>query len=522
MKRIVIALGCAMLLCGGGRAAETGWFDGNVGGTATGGSWTDPLPDGIELTADRYVLDEPEGAFAFTATEAKETDVYTNLIVRTTVKFGSVYEDCTPEIQMDQNMAMAVCSFNAKPATYWVLAKDAGASPTANHWVNTEIAAKEDEDVEIVVTVTKDGQGTKVEYEFDGVKLGPVEVVAAGEIRAVGYAGSGEVAALTGAYQENWIPPQGKTIPPEAQAAVEAWAKRNGVKVDQFASDERGVTSGRTKYESCMLNLAPDEPLVARADGTKAGAALGVAVQPPLDGAGGKVGYRLLENGAQKAENATGAFEVTLGEGRAVYSVQALVDGAAAGNPSSKVGAQSVAVAAGGSYLPVPWTDWLGQDAKVTDLVKPSALKANDQIDVYDAASGAWTSCQYDGEKWVAANGAAIPTLRRGQAFRFSGTAGTLYLIGGADAAEVASTDVEPGKFTLVAKPDGTAFSLSKLGASDKAMVMERTTGLPTATYVSFHGAWVKKTTGGAAEDAAEIPANTGFFLKTSSDKVNW
>lgn len=516
MKRMVtvIALGCAMLLCGGGIAAETPWFDGVIGGTATGGSWTDPLPDGVELTADRYVLDEPEGAFAFTATEAKEAGVYTNLIVRTTARFGSVYEDCTPELSAEQKMAIAVCSSGGAAATYRAY--------DGEKWIDTKVTAKLDEDVAVVVTVTRDGQGTKVELAFGNATYGPIPVVSGGEIKHVGYAGSGEVAALTGAYQENWIPPPGKTIPPEAQDAVEAWAKRNGVRVDQFASDERGVTSGRTKYESCMLNIAPDEPLVARADGTKAGAALGVAVQPPLDGAGSKVGYRLLENGAQKAENATGAFEVTLGEGRAVYSVQALVDGAAAGNPSSKVGAQSVAVAAGGSYLPVPWTDWLGQDAKVTDLVKPSALKANDQIDVYDAASGTWTSCQYDGEKWVAANGAAIPTLRRGQAFRFSGTAGTLYLIGGADAAEVASTDVEPGKFTLVAKPDGTAFSLSKLGASDKAMVMERTTGLPTATYVSFHGAWVKKTTGGAAEDAAEIPANTGFFLKTSADKVNW
>lgn len=517
MKQLVIALGCAILQCGGAIAAESSWFNGNIGGAATGGSWgTVPTDGSVTLTSNRYVLDEPEEAFAFTATEAKAAGVYTNLIVRTTAKFGCAYEaDCMPEIPAGQKVAIAAISSGNAAATYYVY--------DGSKWVDTAITAVLDEDVAVVVTVTKDGSVTKVAFAFGNATYGPISVVSGGEIQNVGYAGSGEVAALTGAYQENWVPPQGKEIPSEAKDAVEQWAKANGVKVEDFNSNTKDTTSGRTAYESCMLGLAPNEKLAAAADGTKAGAVLGVAVvQPPLTGAGSKVGYKLLKDGAQVGETQnTGAFEVTLGEGRAVYSVQALVDGAVAGNPSSKVGAQSVAVAATGSYLPVPWTDSLGADAKVTDLIKSSGLKEGDQVDVYGAASGAWTSCRYNGTAWEAANGATIPTLRRGQAFRFSGTAGTLYLIGGAEG-EVTSTPVVSGNFTLVAKPDGTAFELSKLGASDKAMVMEQTTGLPTATYINFHGTWVKKMTNGTAENSAEIPANTGFFLKTSNSSVNW
>ena len=115
-----------------------------------------------------------------------------------------------------------------------------------------------------------------------------------------------------------------------------------------------------------------------------------------------------------------------------------------------------------------------------------------------------------------------VPTLKRGQAFRFTPTSDRdLHLIGGADAEAVTTTLVVPNKFTLVAKPDGTPFVLNKLDTAAKAKVMGAT-GLPTDTYLYFDGRWLRKPFSGQAVSSDRIPANQGFFLNTTSESVAW
>jgi len=514
--------GLVFSVCGNAQAEESAWFDGNVGGIAVGGDWAVPQPEQVRLEDRRYVLNNPSVPLEFGLDEKKSPSTYTNLVLRSTLLFG----DCSeiPEVPAGSKFSVTAYAEKGTSPTYRVYVKDSASVSAANRWVDTKIPAVINRNVSLVLTVNGTGAAdATAEFSFDGVTYGPVPVLT-GAVSGLACAGTGTLSDLVGRCAENWIPPSGKTIPRDARASVDAWAKANGVRVYEFAETTLDK-QGRTKYESCLLNLAPDAPLVATADRSHAEPlSLGVAVSPPLAGAGEEVSYVLSKGDGPLLSNATGSFEVALGEGRQVFSIQASVGGKAVGEPA-KIGSQKVAVAAGGSYLPVPWTDSLRGDIRVTDLVKRSSLASGDQIDVYDAARGVWTSCVYDGAEWEAANGAEIPVIARGLAFRFtpkSAAEGSLYLIGNADAADVTATPVVPNAFTLVAKPDGTAFALEKLSAADKVLEMEKTTGLPTATYVNFHGAWVRKQTGGAAENVAEIEPNRGFFVNTSSSKINW
>ena len=521
----VLALALSLSIACGVACAETQWFDGNVGGTATGGNWPAKLPEGVTLSGNRYVVADPDEALAFTASESKAAGVYTNLIVRFSARFAYAYDGGFPELPDNSKLAVAVCSRSAANTNYCVLAKDPGGS--TNAWVDTGIPAVLDRDVAVVVTVATNGVGgVAVKYDFDSTSFGPKDIIADGPIGSFMCKGEGELAAISGAFQENWLPPAGKEIPSAAKEAVEVWAKANGVKANELA-DSAVDSLGRTKYESCMLNLAPGQPLVATADVARAENELNIAVQPPLGGVGSKVKYVLKKNDVQSAENETGVFAVTPGAVREVYAVQAVVDGEAAGNVS-RVGSQPISVAATSSYLPVPWTDWQQGDVKVTDLIKASALQNGDQIDVYDAASEKWVSCVYNGTAWHvnrpvgAEETPPVPTLKRGQAFRFtSASARNLHLIGGADAAAVTTTLVVPNKFTLVAKPDGTPFVLNKLDTAAKAKVMGAT-GLPTDTYLYFDGRWLRRPFSGQAVSSESIPANQGFFLNTTSESVAW
>ena len=173
MKRMGLLVGCVVLAC---------WGGGVRGAPA--------LPRGGMVLDDTPLVD-------FKVDPARAVGVGSNLVVRTTMKFGYAYANEYPEIPAGKTVGVAACRFGQAKASYHVLAKDPVAA--TNRWTDTGIAADTQHDVPVEVTVSRGKAGRPaIRYRFgESGAFGPVEVVAEGRLRSVGFAGAGEVGELS-------------------------------------------------------------------------------------------------------------------------------------------------------------------------------------------------------------------------------------------------------------------------------------------------------------------------------------
>lgn len=507
-------------------ATDPNWFNGNIGGTASGGAWSSPLPVGVTLNDSpaQYELDnvETNSPLSFAATDSKSA-AGQNLEVKTTAKFAAAYVGTLPDVP--EEVKAGVVAYDAGTgAKYYVLAK----SGDKNAWTSTTISADVDAAVGVTVTISN-GAGSAVfaNYKIGDAETGFKEIVAPGGFQCVQYCGSGAVSALEGSYEALGYPiPGGKTI---ERIVADAWAEAKGIAAADLAAvlaSDTVYAQGRTAAQSCLLGVGTNET-VALTYSDEAVDKLNFSVNAtPV---GGRATFQLKKNGEAVGTPQTTAafaidFAVSTSDGD--YTIVALVDEASV--PVGKtVGVKTVSKAASSTaYCAVPYAGATGP-MLVKDVFKSTNLANGDQIDVFDSASGKWQTLAYKDGAWAGADkggvapGAASLALLPGQAFKFSRPAGVTaqvayvgYKLEGA--AKVATV---PTKYVLLAPVDGSAFALTKLAAiADKcrAVVVDPAAVLPSATYKKVGDVWKKVTTasGVTSVEAAEvIPAGTAFFL---------
>ena len=518
-------------------SADDAWFNGNIGGTASGGSWDENV-EGVALDQSKYALEDVE-AFKFTATESKSVSGSENLNFTSSVKFKYAYDELPAIGATDK---AGVIAFGESNPTYYVLAKDAIGG--TNKWVNTELPATLDDSVTVNIVISN-GQNSAVWAIYKIGDNNPIakEIVvgSSSSFQIAQYSGSGEINTLIGQLIALGIVVPGYPDPIPQGEKLDDWLAANNMTVEQLKSLVL-QQNGNTAYENCVLGINNDAKLVANAADTSAAKITYGIASTPMPGI--NIQYKLMKKAPADAEasqvgdaSASPSFEQAVGDG--LYHISAEIALSPSGTKSiasEKVGVMQVDSTKVTEYIAVPWTAFGGAAGIApTALVKASGLSANDTLEVYDAVNNDWEGYRWDGEKWVESTGDKhVTALTRGTAVKLtrSTPANKVYLVGGAPEGAVETT-LQNNKWNLVANPGFGEFTIgsTKLGTSTKDAVMVAGESVFTQ-YTCRNGEWAKIVpvvkdgiqTNTRVKENMTVPQGTGFFFVNESgkDAINW
>ena len=520
MKRLMFAIAATAAFVSVA-SAEDAWFNGGLGaGSLSGGSWTDPLPEGVTQPSSSYVLENVADPLSFTATSKKSLSGSENLKFATSAKFASSYDEL-PEI--DSGAKAGVVVYNN---LYYVLAKDG----TANAWVPTGIEATLESAVEVAVTITNGTDGAHALYQFGNSPAIDKPVVASGNWGAVDYKGSGEVASLVGttiSLSSGWPLPGAGSIEVDPE-----WAAANKINQEAFASTEK-LSNGFTASESYILGLNTNEDLVA----TFAVSSDKLVVNVPAPKVADKVQFDIYVNDALVAENATLPYAVCacgdVGSDEKKIEVRPRVSGqsVATAGKSQTIGIWMTPQYAKNTsgYIVIPY-----ECAVSTALFNLADAGHVDQMSVYDAESGEWDTWTVEGvgSAWtyVPTPGRTYPittVLHPGQAVKVSigeceGDNKAFWVCG--TVVDRTKTAVVAGKYNLIGNPEKSSVPLSMFDSNAKIRTFDATTAhvLPDISYVKYGSVWYKIPLNGRGTTATVITGANAFFLNTTVKEITW
>ena len=529
MKKIMLSF-AAVAAFASVASAEDAWFNGGLGaGSLSGGSWTDPLPEGVTQPSSSYVLENVADPLSFTATTPKAADSSQNLNFATSAKFAYSYDELPA---VDSSAKAGVVVYDNK---YYVLAKDVNSNPASNVWVSTYIDATLTDPVDVSVTITNGTDGAHALYQFGNSTAIDKLVAAAGEWGAVDYKGSGEVASLVGTtISLGWPLPGGGSI-----AVDPAWAEANGIDAEAFAKFDK-LANGFSASESYILGLNTNEAFVASlgksADGDKF-----VLAKPNVKVAD-RVSFDVYLDGV-KAEDGTLPKDCftrsSASSGEHTIQLRPKVSGQDTTGTSQTIGIWTTQMIASNQvdYVTIPY-----ECAVSNCLWNLNNENHWDYMDVYDAASGNW-------DRWKVYNNSTtweyVPTadrttpittvLKPGQAVKV--TAGDLkqafgdkkafYRVG--TKVDRSKTAVVSGTWNLVGNPDGGKVSLSLIAGTDKIRAFDPIAAdanyhaLPDVSYTKYGDNWYKIPLNGTGTVVTEIDSGVkGFFLYATGTEVKW
>lgn len=524
MKRLMLAIAATAAFVSVA-SAEDAWFNGGLGaGSLSGGSWTDPLPEGVTQPSSSYVLENVADPLSFTATSKKSLSGSENLNFATSAKFAYSYDELPA---VDSSAKAGVVVYDNK---YYVLAKDVGSDPASNVWVATEISATLTEAVNVSVTITNGTDGAHALYQFGNSTAIDKLVVASGEWGVVDYKGSGEVASLVGttiSLSPVWPLPSGGSI-----AVDPEWATGNKINQEAFASTEK-LSNGFTASESYILGLNTNEDLVA----TFAVSGDKLVVNVPAPKVADKVQFDIYVNDALVAENATLPYAVCacgdVGSDEKKIEVRPRVSGqsVATAGKSQTIGIWMTPQYAKNTsgYIVIPY-----ECAVSTALFNLADAGHVDQMSVYDAESGEWDTWTVEGvgSAWtyVPTPGRTYPittVLHPGQAVKVSigeceGDNKAFWVCG--TVVDRTKTAVIAGKYNLIGNPEKSSVPLSMFDSNAKIRTFDATTAhvLPDISYVKYDSVWYKIPLNGRGTTATVITGANAFFLNTTVKEITW
>lgn len=528
MKKLMVAF-AAIAAFVSVASAEDAWFNGGLGaGSLSGGSWTDPLPEGVTKPSSSYVLDNVTDPLSFTATTPKAADSTQNLNFATSAKFAYSYDELPA---VDQSAKAGVVVYND---TYYVLAKD----DTTNAWVSTEISATPTEAVNVSVTITNGTDGAHALYRFGDSTAIDKLVVASGEWGVVDYKGSGEVASLVGtttSLSSGWMTPGGYAIEVDP-----AWAEANNIDQTAFASDAK-LANGFSASESYILGLNTNEAFVATLGKNAEGHVF--QLKQPAVKVADKVSFNVYIDGNLAAESVSfpyGCFDRSnVGTTERTIQLRPNVSGQGTTGTSQTIGVWATQMIASNQvdYVTIPY-----ECAVSNCLWNVNNEQHWDFMDVYDAASGNWDRWQVynNSTKWeyvpTADRTTPITTvLKPGQAVKITvgdckamfGTKKVFYRVG--TKVDRDKTAVVPNAYNLVGNPNDAATPLAKFDATDKVRAFDPIEAdanyhaLPDVSYAKYGTSWYKISLNGTGTVVTEIGSDVkGFFLYTSGTEVDW
>ena len=508
------------------------WFNGGVG-AVSGGEWSSAT--GVSTEDGKYVLSDVE-SYAFTASSAKSASE-AKLTFSSSVKFQYAY-DALPEIGADDKAGVIVFGHGVN-TNYYVLARDPDSSPETNMWVDTGVAANLVDLIPVNIVISNGVLTTYAIYTINNIEKTYEIVAASKDFQVVDYSGSGVIGSLVGSFLLQGYPIPGNRV--IATAAANAWATRFEYDQDKLAAmliSEATYAGNRTAAESCILGVATNAEINASIDDTGVAAdKLKFTVQ--LDGEkiveGHAVEFRLKEKTAGNVGGAQSelVFNPDLAVGE--YSIVAFIDGANKEIPVGKAmgvkkAPESFGASAAAGFLAVPYTGADG-DIAITNLFKKALLANGDQLDVFDSETAGWKTFTFNGTAWTGVPkneftpNPATTTIKRGQAFKLTrpkvdGMSAPVYL--GYVSTAAATVSLPSKKYELVAKPDGSALELSKLGADDWAAKVDVNAALPTAMYKNKGCAWKVITYEGGVpkeSDASTVDGPVFLLNRGSQDK---
>lgn len=523
MKKTLLSVAVIAATVSVASAADaTDWFNGGVG-AVSGGEWSSAT--GVSTEDGKYVLSDVE-SYAFTATSAKSASE-AKLCFQSNVKFQYAY-DALPEIGADDKAGVTVFGQGVN-TNYYVLARDPYSSPETNMWVNTGVAANLVELIPVNIVISNGVHKTYAIYTINNNEKTYEIVAASKDFQVVDYSGSGVIGSLVGSFLLQGYPIPGNFV--IATEAGNAWADRFGYAQDKLAAiliSTANDAYGRTAAESCILGVATNEEITASIDDTGVAAdklKFKVQLDPTKIIAGHNVQFQLKKDATGVGSAQTDlVFNPDFADGE--YSIVAYIDGADKEISVSKT--MGVKTAAGGfnapaaaGFLAVPYTGAEG-DIAIANLFKKAMLVNGDQLDVFDSKTAGWKSFTFNGTTWEGVQKNEVPpnpattTIKRGQAFKLTrpkvdGMSAPVFL--GYVSTTTAKVSLPSKKYELVAKPDGSAMKLSKLGADDWAAKVDVNAALPTAMYKKKDGWKVITYSGGVP---TELPAENiegPFFL---------
>ena len=529
MKKTLLSIAAIASIVSVASADET-WFNGNIGGTASGGSWDENV-EGVTLDQSKYALEDVE-AFKFTATESKSVSGSENLNFTSSIKFQYAYDELPAIGATDK---AGVIAFGEENPTYYVLAKDAVGG--TNMWVDTELTATPLADaVAVNVVISNGNDSVWAIYKIGNNNPIAKEIVvgSSSSFQIAQYSGSGEINTLIGQLIALGYPiPGNKTI---ATDAAEAWAKAMGYTKEELAamlSSSTVYAGNRTAAESCILGVNTNDEINASIDDAGVAAnKLKFTVQLEKIISGHDVKFQ-LKKGAAVLDDAQTAlvFNPDLADGE--YSIVAYIDGANKEIPVSKtMGVKTVAStfasSASAGFLAVPYTGVDGGIA-IANLFKKALLVEGDQLDIFDSATAGWKTFKFEGGAWkgIVKNDVtpdpATTTIKRGQAFKLTrpeavGMSAPVYL--GYVATAAAKVSLPSKKYELVADPAGSTVSVSKLGDSDWAAKVDVDAKTPNVMYKKIGSEWKKIEYVGGKATATTVEAIDGafFFLNRGAE----
>ena len=527
-KTLLSVVAIASIVSVASAADATDWFNGGVG-SVSGGEWSSAT--GVSTDDGKYVLSDVD-SYAFTATAAKSASE-AKLTFSSSVKFQFAY-DVLPEIGDDDKAGVIVFGQGVN-TNYYVLARDPDSSPETNMWVDTGVAANLVDLIPVNIVISNGVLTTYAIYTINNNEKTCEIVAASKDFQVVDYSGSGVIGSLVGSFLL-----QGYQIPGNRVIATEAgnaWATKFGYAQDKLAailiSDTRDAY-GRTAAESCILGVATNAEINATIDDT--GVAIDelkftVHLSDPIDGH--TVNYQLKKNGANSGSATSDRIIYTaLADGE--YAIVAYVDGVNTEIPVGKtMGAKKAPdnfkQELSSGFCAVPFAGPDG-DIAVSNLFKKALLTNADRLDVFDSETAGWKSFTFNGTIWEGVEkGGVTPdpattTIKRGQAFKLSrtsfGVLETPPVFLGYVSTTTAKVSLPSKKYELVAKPDGSALELSKLGADDWAAKVDVNAKLPTAMYKNKGGAWkvITYEDGVPKESDASTVDGPVFLLNRGSD----
>lgn len=529
MKKTLLSIAAIASIVLGASADDT-WFNGNIGDTASGGSW-DTGVEGVTLvdteSPAKYELDDV-AEFKFTADEAKSVSGSANLSFTSAIKFQYAYDELPAIGATDK---AGVIAFGEDNPTYYVLAKDG----TTNAWTNTELPATLDPAVAVNVAISNGNDSVWAIYKIGDADAKAYEIVATDAFQIVDYSGSGEINTLIGQLIALGYPiPGNKTI---ATDAAEEWAKAMGYTKDELAamlSSSTVYAGNRTAAECCILGVATNVEVNASIDDTEVAAnKLQFTVQIPGPIAGHTVSYQLKKGGVATEDKPEGkTFSPDFADGE--YSIVAYIDGANKEIPVSKTmgvktAASTFTSSASSGFLAVPYAGVEG-DIAIANLFKKALLVEGDQLDIFDSATVGWKTFTFNGNAWEGvqkgageAPNPATTTIKRGQAFKLTrpeavGMSAPVYL--GYVATAAAKVSLPSKKYELVADPAGSTVSVSKLGDSDWAAKVDVDAKTPNVMYKKIGSEWkkIEYVDGKATATLVEAIDGAFFFLNRGAE----
>ena len=524
MKKTLLSVAVIAATVSVAHAEPAAWFAGNIGEVASCGSWDAMPTSGVTLEGNAYILNDAK-SFKFTADESKSVSSSQNLVFSSSVAFKYAYGDF-PEI--DEGDKAGVTVYRDKTTTnFYVVGKVDG----TNGWKNSSISAPAnlDDEVSVTIMVTNGIDGTHAVYSIGNpASTFDTLIVTPSAFRIVDYSGCGVIKALTGGILLKGYPIPGNFV--IATEAGNAWAARFGYAQDKLAAiliNNATVAYGRTAAESCILGVATNEEITASIDDTDVAAdklKFKVQLDPTKIIAGHNVQFQLKKDATGVGSAQTDlVFNPDFAAGK--YSIVAYIDGADKEISVSKTmgvkTAEGFGASAAAGFLAVPYTGAEG-DIAISNLFKKAMLVNGDQLHVFDSETAGWKSFKFNGTAWEGVQknevtpNPATTTIKRGQAFKLTRPdAGSMpapvYL--GYVSTAAATVSLPSKKYELVAKPDGSALELSKLGADDWAAKVDVNAALPTAMYKNKDGWKVITYSGGVPTESPAENIEGPFFL---------